>query len=40
MKNTILFAFSTASSAATIPVTLKTVEELKVEKSVAYFQFL
>ena len=34
MKNAILFAFSTASSAATIPVTLKTVEEdLKVEKS-------
>ena len=38
MKNAILFAFSTASSAATIPVTLKTVEEeLKVEKSVASF---
>jgi len=38
MKNAILFAFSTASSAATIPVTLKTVEEqLKVDKSVASF---
>ena len=34
----LLFAFSTASSAATIPITLKTVEEeLKVEKSVASF---
>ncbi len=38
MKNTILFAFSTASSAATIPVTLKTVEkDLAVDKSVASF---
>ncbi len=38
MKNTILFAFSTASSAATIPVTLKTVEkDLGVDKSVASF---
>ena len=38
MKNAILFAFFTASSAATIPITLKTVEEeLKVEKSVASF---
>ena len=38
MRNTILFAFSTASSAATIPVTLKTVEkELGVDKSVASF---
>ncbi|MAJ24574.1 MAG: dicarboxylate/amino acid:cation symporter [Rickettsiales bacterium] len=38
MKKTILFAFSTASSAATIPVTLKTVEEdLGVNKSVASF---
>ncbi len=38
MKKTILFAFSTASSAATIPVTLKTVEEdLGVDKSVASF---
>ena len=38
MKKTILFAFSTASSAATIPITLKTVEEdLGVEKSVASF---
>ena len=38
MKKTILFAFSTASSAATIPITLKTVEEdLLVEKSVASF---
>ena len=36
MKKTILFAFSTASSAATIPVTLKTVEEeLKVVTYVA-----
>ena len=38
MKNTLLFAFSTASSAATIPVTLKTVEkDLGVDKSVASF---
>ena len=38
MKNTILFAFSTSSSAATIPITLKTVEEkLGVDKSVASF---
>ena len=38
MKSTILFAFSTASSAATIPITLKTVEkELGVDKSVASF---
>lgn len=38
MKNTILFAFSTASSAATIPITLKTVEkDLGVDKSVASF---
>ena len=38
MKDTFLFAFSTASSAATIPITLKTVEErLGVDKSVASF---
>ena len=38
MKNSLLFAFSTASSAATIPVNLKTVEEnLGVKKSVASF---
>ena len=38
LRKTILFAFSTASSAATIPVTLKTVEEdLGVDKSVASF---
>lgn len=38
MKKTILFAFSTASSAATIPITLKTVEEeMGVDKSVASF---
>ena len=38
MKNSILFAFSTASSAATIPINLKTVEEnLGVQKSVASF---
>ena len=38
MKNSILFAFSTASSAATIPINLKTVEEnLGVKKSVASF---
>ncbi len=38
MRNAILFAFSTSSSAATIPITLKTVEEnLGVEKSVASF---
>ena len=38
MRNTILFAFSTASSAATIPITLKTVEkELGINKSVASF---
>ncbi|MAI02404.1 MAG: dicarboxylate/amino acid:cation symporter [Rickettsiales bacterium] len=38
MRKTFLFAFSTASSAATIPVTLKTVEEdLGVDKSVASF---
>ncbi len=38
MRKAILFAFSTASSAATIPVTLKTVEEdLGVQKSVASF---
>ena len=38
MKNTILFAFSTASSAATIPITLKTVEvDLGVDKSVSSF---
>ena len=38
MKNSMLFAFSTSSSAATIPVNLKTVEEnLGVKKSVASF---
>ena len=38
MKNSMLFAFSTASSAATIPINLKTVEEsLGVQKSVASF---
>ena len=38
MKNSMLFAFSTASSAATIPINLKTVEEnLGVKKSVASF---
>ncbi len=38
MKDTFLFAFSTASSAATIPITLKTVEQkLGVNKSVASF---
>ena len=38
MKNPILFAFSTASSAATIPINLKAVEEnLGVKKSVASF---
>ncbi len=38
MKNSLWFAFSTASSAATIPVNLKTVEEnLGVKKSVASF---
>ncbi len=38
MRNTMLFAFSTSSSAATIPITLKTVEkELAVDKSVASF---
>ena len=38
MKNSLLFAFSTASSAATIPINLKTVEEsLGVKKSVASF---
>lgn len=38
MRKTILFAFSTASSAATIPITLKTVEEeLGIDKSVASF---
>ena len=38
MKNSMLFAFSTSSSAATIPINLKTVEEnLGVKKSVASF---
>ena len=38
MKTTMVFAFSTASSAATIPVTLKTVENrLGVDKSVSSF---
>ena len=38
IKDLFLFAFSTASSAATIPITLKTVEEkLGVEKSVGSF---
>ena len=38
MKNSMLFAFSTSSSAATIPINLKTVEEnLGVNKSVASF---
>ncbi len=38
MRKAILFAFSTSSSAATIPVTLKTVEgDLGVDKSVASF---
>lgn len=38
MKNTILFAFSTASSNATIPVTLSTCEErLGVDNTVAAF---
>ena len=38
MKNVALFAFSTSSSAATIPVTLKTVtEDLGVKKDVASF---
>ena len=38
MKNPMLFAFSTSSSAATIPINLKTVEEnLGVKKSVASF---
>ena len=38
MKNVILFAFSTSSSAATIPITLKTVtDELGVKKDVSSF---
>ena len=38
MKNVALFAFSTSSSAATIPVTLKTVtDELGVKKDVSAF---
>ncbi|SVA01714.1 uncharacterized protein METZ01_LOCUS54568, partial [marine metagenome] len=38
MKNVALFAFSTSSSAATIPVTLKTVtEDLGVKKDVSSF---
>jgi Na+/H+-dicarboxylate symporter len=38
MKNVALFAFSTSSSAATIPVTLKTVsDDLGVKKDVASF---
>ena len=38
MKNTLLFAFSTSSSAATIPITLRAVENnLGVHKSVASF---
>ena len=38
MKEPILFAFSTSSSAATIPVTLKTVsQDLGVDKNVASF---
>ena len=38
MRTAILFAFSTASSNATIPVTLNTVEKrLGVDKSVASF---
>ena len=38
MKDVAVFAFSTSSSAATIPVTLKTVEnELGVNKNVAAF---
>ena len=38
MKNTLLFAFSTSSSAATIPITLRAVEKnLGVHKSVASF---
>ena len=38
MKSPMLFAFSTSSSAATIPINLKTVEEnLGVKKSVASF---
>ena len=41
MKNSMLFAFSTSSSAATIPINLKTVEEsLGVQKSVASLQSL
>ena len=38
MKEAIIFAFSTSSSSATMPVTLKTVEEkLGVDKSVSSF---
>lgn len=38
MKDTVMFAFSTASSNATLPVTMKTVtEKLGVDKSVASF---
>ena len=38
MKDVVIFAFSTSSSAATIPVTLKTVQdELGVNKNVASF---
>ena len=38
MKNVALFAFSTSSSAATIPVTLKTVtDDLGVKKDVSSF---
>ena len=38
MRNVALFAFSTSSSAATIPVTLKTVsDDLGVKKDVASF---
>lgn len=38
MKNTVLFAFSTASSNATIPITMQTAEErLGVDNSIASF---
>ena len=38
MKETLLFAFSTSSSSATMPITLKTVEEkLGVNKSISSF---